>query len=108
MRKRDGLLVRLPEARDILRGSLLKRNIRHTAGCKKCAGGGGHPASVLTIGYPGGYMRQISLRKAQVAHVKRCLKNFYTLKAALEKICELNQQLLRAEPAVKNTGGKKR
>jgi hypothetical protein len=30
------------------------------------------------------------------------------LKAALEEICELNQQLLRAEPAVKNNGGKKR
>jgi hypothetical protein len=107
MRKCDGLLARLPEARDILRGSLLERNIRHTSGCKKCAGGG-HPASVLSIGYPGGHMRQISLRKPQVAHVKQCLKNYYTLKAALEEICELNQQLLRAEPAVKNNGGKKR
>jgi hypothetical protein len=98
IRKRDRLLARLPEARDILRGSLLNRNNRHSTGCKKCAAGGGHPVSVLAIGYPG-HMRQISLRKAQVAHVKQCLKNYYALKAALEEICELNQQMLRAKPA---------
>jgi hypothetical protein len=99
IRKRDLLVAQLPEARDILRGSLLDRSIRYSTGCKKCASGGGHPVSVLAIGYPGGHMRQISLRKAQAAHVKQCLENYYALKAALEEICELNQQLLRAKPA---------
>jgi hypothetical protein len=100
-RKRDRLLARLPDARDILRGSLLERNIHHSAGrCKRCDGGGGHAVSVLAIGYPGGRMHQISLRREQTAHVKQCLENYYTLKAALEEICELNQQLLRAKPAV--------
>jgi hypothetical protein len=98
IRKRDKLLARLPEARDILRGSLLNRINHHGAGCKQCAAGDGHAVSVLAIGYPG-HMRHISLRKPQVDHVKQCLKNFYALKAALEEICELNQQLLRAEPA---------
>jgi hypothetical protein len=99
--KRDGLLAQLPSARDILRGSLLERNIRHSTGrCKRCDSGGGHPVSVLAIGYPGGRMHQISLRKEQAAHVKQCLENYYALKAALEEICELNQQLLRAKPAV--------
>jgi hypothetical protein len=98
--KRDSLLARLPDARDILRGSLLERNIHHSAGrCKRCDSGGGHPVSVLAIGYPGGRMHQISLRKEQTAHVKQCLENYYSLKAALEEICELNQQLLRANPA---------
>ena len=106
IRKRDSLLARLPDARDILRGSLLERNIHHSAGrCKRCDSGGGHAVSVLTVGYPGGQMRQISLRKEQVAHVKQCLENYYALKAALEEICELNQQLLRAKPA---TAGKER
>lgn len=100
MRKRDRLLARLPEARDILRGSLLERNLHHSAGrCKKCDGGGGHPVSVLAVGYPGGQMRQISLRKEQAAQVKQYLANYYCLKAGLEEICELNQQLLRATPA---------
>jgi hypothetical protein len=99
IRKRDKLLKQLPEARDILRGSLLERTIRHSKGCKRCEGGGGHAVSVLTIGYPGGHMHQISLRGEQAAHVKQCLKNYYALKAALEEICDLNQQLLRAKPA---------
>jgi uncharacterized protein DUF6788 len=107
VRKRDRLLARLPEARDILRGSLLDRTIHHRTGCKQCESGGGHPVSVLTVGYPGGRMHQISLRKEQAAHVKQCLENYYSLKAALEQICELNQLLLRAKPgAVKKGSGK--
>jgi hypothetical protein len=100
IRKRDSLVTRLPDARDILRGSLLERDIHHSAGrCKRCDSGGGHAVSVLTVGYPGGRMHQTSLRKEQVAHVKQSLENYYALKAALEEICELNQQLLRAKPA---------
>ena len=107
IRKRDRLLAQLPEAREILRGSLLDRTIRHRTGCKECDNGGGHPVSVLAIGYPGGHMRQISLRKEQAAPVKQCLENYYALKAALEEICELNQQLLRAKPAAVKKGSKK-
>lgn len=108
IRKRDGLLAQLPDARDILRGSLLDRTIRHSTGrCKRCDSGGGHAVSVLAIGYPGGRMRQISLRKEQAAQVKRSLENYYKLKAALDEICELNQQLLRARPAAGKKAGKK-
>ena len=57
--------------------------------------------AVLAVGYPGARTRQISLRKEQVAHVKRCLANYRKLKAAIEELCEMNQQLLRAEPEEK-------
>jgi hypothetical protein len=80
-----------------LRGSLLERIIRHRQGCATCDRGEGHPVSVLAVSYPGRGMRQISLRKDQVAHVRRSLENYRKLKAALEEICEINQQLLRAE-----------
>jgi hypothetical protein len=96
-RKRDRLLARLPEAREILRGSLLLRTIRHRTGCPKCARGEGHPVAVLAVGYPGGVIRQISFPQQQVPYVRRCLTNYRKLKAALEKICELNQQLVRGE-----------
>jgi hypothetical protein len=99
MRQRDRLLTRLPEAREILRGSLLQRTIRHRTGCPKCARGEGHSVAVLAIGYPGGVIRHISLAQAQVAYVRRCLANYRKLKAVLEEICELNQQLLRGEKA---------
>jgi hypothetical protein len=104
IRKRDRLLAQLPPAGEILRGSLLERTIRHRAGCPKCARGEGHHVSVLAVGYPGGVMRQISLRKEQVAHVKESLGNYYRLKAALEEICELNQQLIRLKPGATKKG----
>jgi hypothetical protein len=101
LQKRDRLAARLPSAREVLRGSLLQRIIRHRTGCPKCARGEGHPVAVLAVGYPGARIRQICLRKDQVAYVKRCLANYQKLKAAIEEICEMNQQLLRAEPPEK-------
>jgi hypothetical protein len=101
LQKRDRLAARLPSARDVLRGSLLQRIIRHRTGCPKCDRGEGHPVAVLAVGYPGARIRQICLRKDQVAYVKRCLANYQKLKAAIEEICEINQQLLRAEPPEK-------
>jgi hypothetical protein len=98
VQKRDRLAARLPDATHILRGSLLERIIRHRSGCPKCDRGEGHPVAVFAVGYPGARTRQISLRKEQVSEVKRCLANYQKLKAAIEEICELNQQLLRAEP----------
>ncbi len=106
-RKRDRLLARLPEAGEILRGSLLQRIIRHRTGCPKCARGEGHPVAVLAVGYPGGVIRQISLPQEQVAFVRRYLANYHKLRAALEKICELNQQLLRSEKAAAKTRSSK-
>jgi len=98
VRKRDRLAAHLPDAAHILRGSLLQRIIRHRSGCSKCDRGEGHPVAVFAVGYPGARTRQISLRKEQVPEVKRCLASYKKLKAAIEEICELNQQLLRAEP----------
>jgi hypothetical protein len=105
IQRRDRLLARLPEAREILRGSLLQRIIRHRTGCPKCSRGEGHPVAVLAVGYPGGIIRQISIPQQQVAYVRRCLANYRKLKAALEKICELNRQLLRSEKAGPKRGG---
>ena len=107
VRKLDRLVSRLPVAREILRGSLLQRIIRHSRGCPKCDRGEGHPVAVLAVGYPGGRTRQISLRKEQVAPVKRCLANYQKLKSAIEQICEMNQQLLRAQPDENDGSGGK-
>ncbi len=97
LRRRERLTRELPLSAEILRGSLLERTIRHRRGCSKCARGEGHPVSVLTVGYAGGKTRQISLDAEQREQVERWLKNYQELKAGLEEICELNQQLLRSE-----------
>jgi Family of unknown function (DUF6788) len=94
---RARLLRRLPDLQQIVRGSLFKRTIRHRQGCPKCEAGDGHPVWVLTVGYPGGRTRQLSLRAEQVPQVRAWLANYRKSKAVLEKICELNQQLLRPE-----------
>jgi hypothetical protein len=93
------LLRGLPDLCDILRGSLLERIIRHRQGCPKCDRGEGHPVSVLAVTYPGGRTRQISLHPEQVVQVRRRLDNYHRVKDALEQICELNQEALRAKTA---------
>ncbi|HYV30313.1 MAG TPA: DUF6788 family protein, partial [Candidatus Binatia bacterium] len=94
---RAKLASALPSTTEILRGSLLHRRIRHRSGCAVCARGPGHPVWVLTISYPGGRTRQISLSAQQKPLVQHWLHNYRKLKLTLERICELNQQLLRPE-----------
>lgn len=86
----------LPSTTCILRGSLLHRRVRHSSGCSVCANGEGHLVTVLTVSYPGGRTKQISLRPEQVPVVEQWLRNYRDLKAALEGICEVNHQILRA------------
>jgi hypothetical protein len=97
LRARDRLIRELPPADEILRGSLLQRTIRHRQGCTKCARGEGHPVWVLTITYPGGKNKQISLPADRHEQVQRWLDNYHVLKQKLEAICELNHQLVRPE-----------
>ena len=94
---RAKLAAALPSATEILRGSLLHRRIRHRAGCSVCAKGPGHPVWVLAVSYPGGRTKQISLSAEQKPMVQQWLRNYRKLKDSLERICELNQQLLRPE-----------
>jgi hypothetical protein len=90
-----GILERLPDLSDILRGSLLHRTIRHKQGCPKCAAGGGHPVWILATGYPGKRIHQLTLRADQVVPVRRRIANYRKLQAALERICEYNREQLR-------------
>lgn len=95
--KRQKLVDRLPVTGEILRGTLLQRTIRsHSNGCAKCASGEGHPLWVLTVTYAGGRTKQLSLRSEQVPEVRRWLDNYQNLKEEIEAICEVNQELLRA------------
>jgi len=97
LRKREMLAARLPSPSGVLRGSLLQRTIHHSSGCLKCARGEGHPLAVLTVGYPGGTTRQVSLRPEQVAQVRKALQQYRDFKRSLEAISELNQFLLRLD-----------
>jgi len=97
IRKREVLAAQLSSAGDVLRGSLLQRTVHHSSGCSKCARGEGHPLSVLTVGYPGGKTRQISLRPEQVPQVRQAIQHYRKIKKSLEAISELNQFLFRLD-----------
>jgi hypothetical protein len=97
MRKREKLAAQLPSVAGVLRGSLLQRTLHHSSGCSKCARGEGHPLWVLTVGYPGGKNRQISLHPDQVPQVRKALEHYREIKQRLEAISELNQFLLRLD-----------
>ena len=107
LRARQKLLARLPLTGEILRGSLVERAVfRHKANCEKCASGEGHPLAVLTVSYPGGRTRQLSVRPGEVAQVRQWLANYQSLKAAIEEICEINRHLLRRDEAPAERVGK--
>jgi hypothetical protein len=97
IRKREKLAAKLSSATGVLRGSLLQRTIHHSSGCLKCARGEGHPLWVLTVGYPGGKTRQVSLRPEQVPQVREAIEDYRNFKQTLEAISELNQFLLRLD-----------
>lgn len=97
LQTREKLVADLPVTGELLRGSLLERMVRHTKGCASCARGEGHAVSVLTVSYPGGRTRQLSVRRERVAEIRRWLDNYQRLKEAIEAICELNHELLRPE-----------
>src|SRR5437763_7629487 len=97
MRKREKLATKLSSAIGVLRGSLLQRTIHHSSGCLKCARGDGHPLWVLTVGYPGGKTRQLSLRPDQIPQVRKALEDYRDFKQSLEAISGLNQFLLRLD-----------
>ena len=95
LRAREKLVSKLSLSGELLRGSLLERTVRHTKDCPKCARGEGHQVFVLTVTYPGGRTRQLSVRRERVAEVRRWLSNYQELKTAIEAVCELNHDLLR-------------
>jgi hypothetical protein len=97
IRKREKLAAKLSSPISVLRGSLLQRAIHHSSGCQKCARGEGHPLWVLTVGYPGGKTRQVSLRPDQIPQVRKALEGYRNFKRSLEAISELNQFLLRLD-----------
>src|SRR4249919_2599868 len=107
IRARQKLVGKLPITGELLRGSLLERTIRHTKDCPKCARGEGHRVFVLTVTYPGGRTRQISVRRERVVEVRRWLSNYQDLKEAIEAICELNHDLLRPERAAPKARSKR-
>jgi hypothetical protein len=96
--RRKGLAKLLPPAEEILRGSLVERYV--TCGnpnckCSRCERHG--PIWYLTVTLGPGRTTGGVIPSETVAEVRRWIENYQTYKAQLEKISEINRELLRRQ-----------
>lgn len=100
-KRRNALLRQLPPLKAILRGSLIERYKRcGKPGCK-CADGPGHgPKFYLSVSYPGLRPQMDYVPQAAYAQTAELLANYHQAREILEKICEINRELLRRREAL--------
>jgi hypothetical protein len=98
--RRQGLVKLLSPAEEILRGSLVERYVTCGNPRCKCAHGERHgPIWYLTVTLGPGRTTGGIISAEKVAEVRRWIENFQTFKEKLEKISEINRELLRRERA---------
>ena len=94
--RRRRIAKALPPFEEILRGSVVTRLLRcGKPGCR-CAAGELHHATYLSVTHAGGRTEQISLPARLVPQAKQWVANYLKWWKAVEKVSELNRQLLRA------------
>jgi hypothetical protein len=99
--RRNALLRQLPPLKAILRGSLIERYKRcGKPGCK-CADGPGHgPKYYLSVSYPGLRPQMDYVPQEAYVQTAEFLANYHQARQILEKICEINRELLRRREAL--------
>jgi hypothetical protein len=94
--RREGLTKLLPPLRDILRGSLTERYVTCGKPDCKCARGERHgPVWYLSVSLDQTHRRGATVPAQQVAQVRRGIESYHRAKEHLEKISEINRELLR-------------
>jgi hypothetical protein len=96
--RRQGLVRLLPPAGEVLRGSLVERYVTCGNPSCKCARGERHgPMWYLTVTLGPGRTTGGIISADQVEQVRRWIGNYQRLKEDLERISEINRELLRRE-----------
>jgi hypothetical protein len=102
--RRKGLAQQLPPVTEILRGSLLERYVTCGNPSCKCAKGERHgPSWYLTVTLGPGRTTGAIIAEEQVAEVRGWIENYHKLKDQIEKISEINRELLRRRRARQRT-----
>jgi hypothetical protein len=97
-RRRQGLAQQLPPASDILRGSLVERYVTCGNTSCKCAKGERHgPVWYFTVTLGRGRTTGGIIPNDKVDEVRAWIENYRKLKDQLEKISEINRELLRRQ-----------
>jgi hypothetical protein len=96
--RRKGLAQQLPPVTEILRGSLLERYVTCGNPACKCAKGERHgPIWYLTVTLGPGRTTGGIVSEEKVAEVRGWIDNYHKVKDHLEKISEINRELLRRQ-----------
>jgi hypothetical protein len=96
--RRQGLAKLLPPVTDILRGSLVERYVTCGNPACKCARGERHgPVWYLTVTLGRGRTTGGIIAAEHLAEVRTWIANYHQLKDHLEKISEINRELLRRD-----------
>lgn len=97
-KRRQGLAKLLPPITEILRGSLVERYVTCGNPACKCARGERHgPMWYLTVTLGPGRTTGGIISEEKVAEVRNWIENYHKLKDHIEKISEINRELLRRE-----------
>jgi len=96
--RRQGLAKLLPPVQETLRGSLIERYVTCGNPHCKCARGERHgPVWYLTVTLGPGRTTGAVLSGDQLEGVRRWIGNYRQVKENLEKISEINRELLRRQ-----------
>ena len=101
LQRRRKTVAKLGEVGEVLRASLLERLTQCGKGGCKCMAGQKHgPSYYLTVSYPKGKTRQIYVSKDLKAVAESWIENYHRVWEALEKISEINLELLRLKDPI--------
>lgn len=99
--RREGLTKSLPPLTEVLRGSLTERYLTcGNANCK-CARGERHgPIWYLSVTLDQSHRTGATVPPEQVEQVRRWIENYHAVKDRLEKISDINRELLRRDKRI--------
>jgi hypothetical protein len=96
--RRQGLAHQLPPVTEVLRGSLVERYVTCGNPACKCAQGERHgPLWYLTVTLGRGRTTGGIVPAEKVDQVRAWIENYHKVKDHLEKISEINRELLRRQ-----------
>ena len=97
-KRRDGLANLLPPLGEIMRGSLMERYLTCGNPDCKCARGERHgPVWYLSVTLDQSHRSGCTVPSDQVDQVRRWIENYRQVKENLEKISDINRELMRRQ-----------
>ena len=97
-RRREGLTQLLPPLREVLRGSLMQRYLTCGKPDCRCARGKRHgPIWYLSVTLDQSHRTGSTVPSHLLPQVRRWIENYHRVKEHLEKISDINRELLRRD-----------